>query len=157
MIETIDGQRPGDPLRLPDELRRRAGETVTLVVSRPQRGGEAESLEKQVTLRDRPWPEESSSRGNPVSVPALGLTYKVLAKVQEIVPESPAAEVVLTKDGKPAAQGAFTPGDEIVGASFEFQELSETEQEARPTSDWHGPTRCRIPSSCRPTMPTGRT
>ncbi|MEX0979178.1 MAG: site-2 protease family protein, partial [Pirellulales bacterium] len=33
-IETIDGEKPGDPLRLPDVLRLRAGQSVTLVVTR---------------------------------------------------------------------------------------------------------------------------
>ncbi len=131
-IESIDDAVPGDPLRLPDELRHRGGETVTLVVSRPKRGGEAETLEKQVTLRDRPWPEEPSSRENPVAVPALGLTYEVLAKVQDVIPGGPAADVSLTKDGQPAKNPAFAPGDEIVQVSFEMRELSESEEEAAP-------------------------
>ena len=62
-ITAIDGQPPADPMRLPDELRRRAGETITLAISRDGPPGQDEKLEKQITLRDRPWPEESSEPG----------------------------------------------------------------------------------------------
>jgi len=130
-IVSIDGAEPGDPLRLPDQLRVRAGETVKLVVERPKGSG-SETIEKEITLRDRPWPEESSFDSNPVSVPSLGLTYKVLAKVREIVSDSPAAKAELTKDGEPATQKSFAPGDEIVAASLELVDpTSDAEKASR--------------------------
>jgi regulator of sigma E protease len=128
LIGTIDGQALGDPLRLADELRRRAGETVTLVVLRKGASGE-EKVEKQIKLRDRPWPEESMSEASPVAIPALGLTYKVVARVREVEPGGPAAKAKFTKDGQ-AASG-LAPGDEIVEASLELPELSKEELEKR--------------------------
>ncbi|MEX0676701.1 MAG: site-2 protease family protein [Pirellulales bacterium] len=133
MIETIDGEKPGDPLRLPDLLRRRAGETVKLVVSRPRESGERQTIEKQITLRDRPWPIESVMPSNPVAVPALGLAYEVLATVRDVDEDSPAAKATLTKDDRPAARPRFAAGDEIVKAEFELPELSQSEREKRET------------------------
>jgi regulator of sigma E protease len=130
-IETIDGQSPGDPLRLPDLLRPRAGETITLVVAREDASGKKETLTKEIKLRDRPWPEESVMPGNPVSVPALGLAYEVLPIVRDVEPDSPAAKAELTKNEKPSASPHFAAGDEIVEASFEFPELSESQRAER--------------------------
>jgi regulator of sigma E protease len=117
-ITAIDGQPPADPIRLPDELRRRAGETITLAISRDGPSGQDEKLEKQIVLRDWRWPEESSEQGTSVSVPALGLTYGVLNIVHQTDKDSPAAVAQLTQDDKPAAVPLFAAGDEIVRAEF---------------------------------------
>ena len=117
-ITAIDGQPPADPIRLPDDLRRRAGETVTLSISRDGPSGQDEKLEKQITLRDWRWPEESSEQGTSISVPAVGLTYRVLNIVHQTDKDSPAATTQLTQDGAPAAVPLFAAGDEIVQAEF---------------------------------------
>ena len=117
-ITAIDGQPPADPIRLPDELRRRAGETITLSISRDGPSGQDEKLEKQIALRDWHWPEESSEQGTSVSVPALGLTYRVLNIIHQTEKDSPAAVAQLTQDDKPAAVPLFAAGDEIVKAEF---------------------------------------
>jgi regulator of sigma E protease len=108
-----------------------AGQTVKLVVSRGDESGKTQTIEKQIPLRERPWPEESFVPKNPVAVPALGLTYKVLAKVREVEPGSPAAAVKLTKDDRPAERGQLADGDEIVEAAIEFPKLSEEELKRR--------------------------
>ncbi len=129
LIETVDGEAPGDPLQLPELLEKRAGEKVILGIRRQiSEGKKTETLEKELTLRKRPWPERSLFPGSPASVPALGLTYKVLARIQKIGPEGPAAKAKVTKDDEPA--GALAAGDEIVSADFVLPELSEEQKKA---------------------------
>src|SRR5690606_14678334 len=91
--------------------------------------------EKEITLRERPWPESSAIEQSPVAVPSLGLTYKVLAKVAEVDPDSPAAKAELTKDGEPAKAAHFAAGDEIVEASLKLPELT-AEQETDQRIAW---------------------
>ena len=117
-IVSIDGQPPADPLRLPELLRRRAGETVTVAITRKSPAGQDEKLEKQITLRNPAWPEESSEPGIQVSVPALGITYKVLNIVHQTDKESPAAEATLLDGDKPAAVPRFAASDEVVKAEI---------------------------------------
>jgi regulator of sigma E protease len=117
-ITAIDNQPPTDPMRLPDQLRRRAGETVTLGISREGPSGQDEKLEKRITLRDWPWTEESMDTGTGVSAPALGITYRVLNIVHETLKDSPAALAQLSQDGKPASPPHFAAGDEVVSARF---------------------------------------
>ncbi|REK15607.1 MAG: PDZ domain-containing protein [Planctomycetota bacterium] len=140
MIETIDGEPVRDPMRLPEQLHGREGETVEVVVARKQ-NGKTETITKEITLRNRPWPEESSVPASPVAVPSLGLTYKVLATVREVVPDSPAAQAKVEKEGK--ASGSLSAGDEVVAAYFEAPELSQSEREERDADErvvWATPT-----------------
>jgi regulator of sigma E protease len=116
-ITSVDGQEPGDPMRLPDRLRRRAGETIKLALSRQGSAGENETIERDITLRDAPWTDEPDA-GSPVSVPSLGIAYKVLNVVHQTEKDSPAAQAQLTKDGKPANVPLFASGDQIVEAVF---------------------------------------
>jgi len=115
-ITSIDGDAPGDPLRLPDQLRRRAGQVVKIGISREGPSGEDEKLEKEVTLREPAWSEDAEMPGSPVSVPALGIAYKVLNIVQQTDKDSPAARAELTKDGAAANVALLAPNDEIVSA-----------------------------------------
>ena len=128
-IETIDGEAPGDPMRLPEVLAQRAGETVALVVRRVGSDGKTELIEKSVTLEARPWPEPPRLPNSPMGVPVLGIAYDVLAKVREVVHDGPAAKAKVTKDGKPAE--ALAAGDEIVEADFVFPELSTEEEKEK--------------------------
>lgn len=108
-IETIDDQPPGDPLTLPDRLRRRAGQTVKLTLSRE---GQSQPVVVSATLRDAGWYETAEDVGHPVAVPALGLAYRALNRVQAVLPDSP------------AAQAGFREGDEVVKAELAFSEAS---------------------------------
>jgi regulator of sigma E protease len=131
IITLIDGNSPGDPLRLPEALRRRAGETIKVTVNRPTADGKSETLEKEMTLRDRQWFDNPLSDTGPVSVPALGLAYNVIAKVAEIEEGGPAAKAELTKDGKPADRPHLAVGDEIVKAEVKLAKLSDEEAAKR--------------------------
>ncbi|HTM56528.1 MAG TPA: site-2 protease family protein [Pirellulales bacterium] len=117
-ITAIDGQPPGDPMRLPLELQRRAGETVTITISREGPAGRDELLDKHITLRTWRWPNDSGDAGSGVDVSAVGITYKVLNVVHEAAADSPAARAELRKDGKTASVPRFAAGDEIVSARF---------------------------------------
>ncbi len=121
-ITSIGGEAPGDPLRLPDMLRRRAGDTITIEISRQGRAGEPEKLSLQVPLREPMWSSSSDGSlvapGSPVDVPTLGISYRVLNIVDTTEPDSPAARAALQKDGKPADVALLAPGDEIVKAEI---------------------------------------
>ncbi|MGD9720833.1 MAG: site-2 protease family protein [Pirellulales bacterium] len=121
-ITMVDGAPPGDPMRLPDVLRRRAGEKIVLGISRQGNAGEEQKLEKEVTLREPLWSDLSDgmliANGAPVDVPALGIAYRVLNIVDKADKDSPAALAQLTKDGKPADVPVFASGDEIVQAEI---------------------------------------
>jgi regulator of sigma E protease len=137
-IESIDGQPPGDPLKLAEALRRRAGQTIALVVSRKVDSGETQTLEKQITLGDRPWPVESVTPSSPVAIPALGLTYKVLARVREVDPNGPAAKAAFATQDQAAAKEHLAAGDEIVEAGIELPEVSAAERERREADKTQG-------------------
>ncbi len=134
VITLIDGNPPGDPMKLPELLRRRAGESVTVTINRPITGGKSEKLEKQMTLRDRQWFDDPLAETSPMSIPALGVAYEVVAKVAEVQPDSPAAKATLTKDGKPASNPHLAVGDEIAKAELKLPDLSQ-EEEAKQAAD----------------------
>ncbi len=124
-ITGIDGQPPGDPMRLPEVLRRRAGETITIELKREGSAGEDETIETQVTLRKPKWAEGAGTLilpGGPVGVPVLGIAYKVLNIVDTTEKDSPAATAQLTIDGKPASAALLAPRDEIVEAKIVMPE-----------------------------------
>ncbi len=93
-----------DPVLLPEELRRRAGQRVDITVTRD--GNQSVEL-PNVQLREVTWEEDPMAEGQPVSAPALGIAYRVLNRVQDVLPDSPAA-----------ASGKFKPQDEITEIQF---------------------------------------
>jgi regulator of sigma E protease len=119
-IVSIDGQPPGDPLRLPEELRRRATQSITLTVSRKGAAGQDELLEKRVTLREPLWSEEPKVPGSSVGVPALGIAFKVLNIVHQTQKGSPAADAELRDADQPASVPRLASNDEVVRASFQL-------------------------------------
>ena len=78
-----------DPLRWPSQLNELAGKTIELLVKRE---GEAAPRRVPVALRDATWYEQPMAPGNSMSVPALGVAYRVLNRVQGVVADSPAAK-----------------------------------------------------------------
>ncbi len=100
-IISIDGQAVGDPLTLPIRVRRAAaaGKTMSVVVER-----EVDRAPKQLTIEIRPrvnqFDDEFLPTG-PMSVPALGIAYRVSTKVAAVEPNSP------------AAKAGIEPGEEV--------------------------------------------
>lgn len=86
VLLTIDGQSVGDPLTLPNRLRARAGQTVTLEL---QRTGQEQPVKVEVQPKDPPW-HEVSAEGTPMSVPAVGIAYSISSKIAAVQPDGPA-------------------------------------------------------------------
>jgi regulator of sigma E protease len=106
VIHSIDGRPPGDPMTLPDRLRRRAEEDgpVTLGILR---GGSAEPIEHEVVLRRADWYEQPLIVGN-MSSPALGIAYSVPHRVESVVEGSPADKAGL-RGGEVLASATLKP------------------------------------------------
>lgn len=119
-IQKIDGSEWDelDPITLDERLRGRAGEKISITVSRENESGKNESLEKTVTLRDPAYFEEPAMAGNPTSAPTMGIAYRVLNVVHRTEPESPARKATLLKDGKEAPSPQIAPEDKIVKAEI---------------------------------------
>lgn len=104
ILRTIDGKPVGDPMTLPEILRRRAGETMVLSV---EREGQQQPLEFEVKSRKVYREEPPFLENSPVSIPQLGLAYYVLNRVEG------------TEDGTPAAASGLKEGDVIVKATLQ--------------------------------------
>lgn len=105
LIEQVDGEPVGDPMTLPERLRRRAGQTVTLTV---RRQGTDDPIRIEVPLRRADWYEQPVAEGSPMSVPELGIAYRVLNRVEEVAAGSPAAKAGL-RAGDVIAQAIILP------------------------------------------------
>jgi regulator of sigma E protease len=103
----IDDKPVDDPMLLPDQLRRRAGETITLTINRE---GAPEPIDIPVTLRRVDWYEQPQRENNPLSVPELGLAYRVLNRVDKVIPGSPADKAGI-QPGLMIQQAAISPPD----------------------------------------------
>jgi regulator of sigma E protease len=95
-ILKIDGKPIDDPMRLPDRLRSRAGDTITLSVQR-----EGSPIDVPVTLRRVDWFEQPTREKNPLSISELGIAYRVLNRVDRVI------------SGSPADKAGIQPGDTI--------------------------------------------
>jgi regulator of sigma E protease len=103
-ILSIDGQPVGNPITLPDRMRRAAqdGKTINLEI---QRKSEPKPLMLPITPRV-PQSADELLPTNPMSAPALGIAYKVWTKVTAVNANTPAADAKLQ------------PGDEIISAKY---------------------------------------
>jgi regulator of sigma E protease len=75
-------ESPGDPITLPDRLRRRAGQWVALLL-------EGDDQPKYIRLGPANRYQEPAEDDSPVSVPELGIAYEVLNQVDHPVPDAP--------------------------------------------------------------------
>ena len=107
VILSIDGQPIGNPFTLEDRMLDAAREqrSVPIVV---QRSDDGESdREVELTVQPRlPRTRYSSMGDAPIAVDELGIAFKVLAEVAEVVP------------GSSAAQQGIQPGDKIKKVQF---------------------------------------
>ncbi len=92
----------GDPMFLPEWLRRKAGQTVELTI---QHKGATEPSPTPVRLR-QPLYYAPPVPNSPVSSSALGVAYQVLNRVDRVI------------EGSPAAQAGLRPGDLITYAEL---------------------------------------
>ena len=84
-----DGQESWDPVLLDDRLHAiaRRAESATLTISRG-----TETLELEVTPRLLSWSELLLDKNTPLPITSLGVTCELIAEVQAVVANSPAAE-----------------------------------------------------------------
>ncbi|MGA2062179.1 MAG: site-2 protease family protein, partial [Thermoguttaceae bacterium] len=85
LILKIDGKPIDDPMRLPDQLRLRAGDTITLTV---ERDGSPNDI--PIALRHVDWYEQPQIENDPLPILELGIAYRVLNRVDRVIPDSPA-------------------------------------------------------------------
>ncbi|MGQ9575585.1 MAG: site-2 protease family protein [Thermoguttaceae bacterium] len=114
----LDGQEVGDPMRLPDRIRR-LSESRTQVVVTVERAGVEGPLDIPVRLRRADWYETPGREGNPLSIPALGVAYQVGNRVVGVAPAGP------------AAQAGIQPGDVVVEARLLLPDWGGTSKEPK--------------------------
>lgn len=94
VIKAVDGQEEIDPMMLPDVITAKAGQPVVLTILRS--GNQPKTVKVKVVPESIPswidFPEEGiSDQEWPVSIPSLGIAYKVFPTVRKVVPGGPAA------------------------------------------------------------------
>ena len=103
VLLAIDGNSLGDPMTLPERLRRRGGQMVQLKL---RRSDEPEAIEITAQLREPDWYDIVEEEGQPLSAPALGIAYDVHNEVTSIDANSP------------AAKAGLKPGDQVTAVKF---------------------------------------
>ncbi len=116
LIVAVNGQKPGDPLRLPDQMRKLAGSDVVITVHRGS-GSTGSDVMLHVEPRQPTTVVELIVPDTLCSSDELGIAYEVPAKVQSIDPHAP------------AEAKAIAPGDEI--AAIEFVPANEKQTKER--------------------------
>ncbi len=109
-----------DPMKLPNQTRiwAYADETVNIVV---ERDGNTMNFDN-VELTKPEWTERPLDENSPVSVPALGVAYRVTNRIKGISPESSAEQA---SEANPVLQ----PGAQVVSVTIEQPDPSGSEEE----------------------------
>jgi regulator of sigma E protease len=132
-IEKIYGEPAGDPLSLPERLRKLAGQTIDIEL---KRAGTAEPVHVQLQPRDPPWDERSDRVGSPMAAPALGLTYNISSQVTSVAPGS-SAEAAQIKAGDRIISARTIPqAKKIKVGKAELSPRSETYAFSDEKPDW---------------------
>jgi regulator of sigma E protease len=125
-IKKINGEDVGDPLTLSDRLQNGDfGKTVTLELTRKD-DQKTESV--QMDLRDVTWYEKPAAPGSSMTLPSLGIAYRVLNIVDHAAPGSPVDRATFRTAGKDAQNLKIKPEDAIVEAAVIFPD--------EPPKDW---------------------
>lgn len=107
-IVKIDGKTVDNPMMLPDRLRRRSGESITLTI---EREGLSAPIDFSMKLRRVNWIEQPKMENNPLSIPELGIAYRVLNRVDRVIPGSPAEKAGI-KPGEMIQHATIFPPDD---------------------------------------------
>ena len=123
VIRQVDGDPIGDPMTLPDRLRRMADKQpqVTLTIE-----GRDEPLD--VALRPAESYNEVAKPDGPVATDALGIAYMVTNRVEAVVPGSPADEQGI-RPGMVIAHATLLPVDSKLLTKSFGEEAAEFPQE----------------------------
>lgn len=88
-----------DPIALPQQLNALAADNrdIRIAVRRSTTSGDGRQANEEIDLplRKVTWDEPSSSENDPLSAPGLGIAYRVLNRVRNVLPESPAMKAGL--------------------------------------------------------------
>ncbi len=101
---TVNGLKVGtdlDPLKLPNEFAKWAGQEIEISVNRKKEGGGTEIISAKVTPQDKPgWIERPEVEGEPLSIPAIGIAFHLIPKVVSVDPGSPAEKAGIKPEAR---------------------------------------------------------
>ncbi len=97
----LNGEPIGDPLTLPGQLRRQAGQETTVTVQR-----KGEPVQLTVTPREPQMLQAGVGLGKPLGADAIGIAFSIENTVAAIQP------------GSPAAEAGLQPGDQLQEVGF---------------------------------------
>jgi regulator of sigma E protease len=131
-ITKINGKAVGteiDPLRLPDLFSDAASATgskeVTISYSREIVGGAPEEKDCHIVPRNKPaWLERPDSPGDPLSIPAIGVAYRLIPTVLNVDENGPAAGLVQKGDLLKKLKLVLPEGAESEGPNIPKTEIS---------------------------------
>lgn len=93
-LVTLDGLNIGtqiDPLKLPVEFAKRAGQEIDVIVTRQQIGGGPESVTIKLVPDNIPgWIDQPRFEGEPLAIPSIGVAFHILPAILAVTPNGPA-------------------------------------------------------------------
>lgn len=93
-IAILDGLNIGtqiDPMKLPLEFAKRAGQEIGVTVTRQLKGEGQVKVELKLTPDDVPgWLDQPELPGEPLSIPSIGVAFHILPSVLAVTPDGPA-------------------------------------------------------------------